>query len=190
MCIYFPLSLSLSESDKVCASAGNPPSGAQLYIPWDIQRNTSSTRTCCNRQSVCTARCATPHPENSERENMDNPLLAVLDMESIPCQHGIRKEVAVPKTRGVSCHLLKLLFLPTVHMAQERNNSFGQQPSLCQDLAPLKGGKDKLRARGLEQQCSPFIPGTGSSLVHSTAFEGTDFTAPCSGPQLPGKRII
>lgn len=78
--IYFHAFLSLSESDKFSASAGNHPSRVQLYIPRDIQRNIKQHQdTCSNGQCVCKGRYAAPDFGKLERENMGSPLLAGSD---------------------------------------------------------------------------------------------------------------
>lgn len=188
--VHFPFSLSLSDSDKVCASAGNPPSWAQLYIPWDIQRNTSITSTCCNRECVCKARCAISHPENLERENMSSPLLAVLAGESVPCQHDQKRsshsknqrsqlppfwsccssQQEITTTPLGSSHPCASTWLPS---KEERRNSEQEASSSSASISFMAQAVPLCTAQPLRELTMAF-------------------TALCSGPQLhlPGERRI
>lgn len=141
-------------------------------------------RTCWNGECLCKARCATPHPEK-ERENMESPLLAVLDGESILCQHDQKGTSCFKNQRRI---FWKLLFLPAAHKAQGRNTiPLGR-------AIPMPGPGCTQRRKGKTQSKRPWAAELPFPSWHRQCpcAQHIAFTAPCSGPHLhlPGERII
>lgn len=132
---------------------------------------------------MCKARCATPHSEK-ERENRDSPLLAILDGESIPCQHDQKGSSCSKNQRRI---FLKLLFFPAVHVAQGRNTiPSGSSHSYARTWLPSKGERknseqEALSSRAPHSFTAQAVPsGTAQPLRELTiAFTAQDPTCIC-----------